>query len=348
MQAGYNPLIPQVDLPACINMKTASLLIGLLLSLGVSASVDSQAPVATSSDSNLKVILLGTAGGPTTNAQRLGISTLVLAGPEKLLFDCGRNLTTGMARLAIDPADVTKVFLTHLHSDHVVSLPELYLFPWASPGRSRALQVWGPDGTRRMVKHLQDAFSFDVHVRRDVDERLSADGIKIIATDIREGVVYEANGAKVTAFLVDHGPVKPAFGYRVDYRGRSVVMSGDTKPSDNLIKFSQGVDLLIHEVGRSKQDPALVGPPDEVLPPSRQTRGQIKTIAAHHTDGTEAGRVFERVKPKLAVFSHFNGVPAAILALVRQNYAGSVEVGEDLMTIDIGDAVSVHRPAPRP
>ena len=98
--------------------------------------VNSQEPIAISSDSNLKVILLGTAGGPTIDAQRLGISTLILAGPEKLLFDCGRGLTTGMARLAINPADVTKVFLTHLHSDHIVSLPELYLFPWASQGRA--------------------------------------------------------------------------------------------------------------------------------------------------------------------------------------------------------------------
>ena len=327
-------------------MKTLSILIGLLLSTGLSGRAEPQAPAAAVSDSNLKVILLGTAGGPTTNPQRLGISTLVLAGPEKLLFDCGRSLSTGMARLAINPADVTKVFLTHLHSDHIVSLPELYLFPWGSQGRSQPLQVWGPAGTRSMVKHLQEAFSFDVHIRRDVDEKFSADGIKVIATDIREGIVYEANGVRVTAFLVDHGPVKPAFGYRVDYRGHSVAMSGDTKPSDNLIKFSQGVDVLIHEAGRSKQEPAFVGPPDELLPNSRQTRGQGKTIAEHHTDGSEAGRVFERVKPKLAVFSHYNVVPAATLLLVRQSYAGPVEFGEDLMTIDIGDAVNVHRFVP--
>jgi ribonuclease Z len=328
-------------------MKSISIVIGLLLSIGVAGSADLQGPVATVSDSNLKVILLGTAGGPTTNAQRLGISTLVLAGPERLLFDCGRSVTTGMARLAINPADVTNVFLTHLHSDHIVSLPELYLFPWASQGRRLPLRVWGPEGTRSMARHLQDAFSFDVHVRRDVDEKLPAEGVKIIATDIREGIAYEANGVKVTAFVVDHGPVKPALGYRVDYRGHSVALSGDTRPSDNLIKFSQGVDVLIHEVGRSKQDPALAGPPDELLPGSRQTRGQAKTIADHHTDGGEAGRVFDRVKPKLAVFSHFNAAPAATLPLVRRSYAGPVEFGEDLMTIDIGATVDVHRFVPQ-
>jgi len=252
-----------------------------------------------------------------------------------------------MAALAINPADVTKVFLTHLHSDHIISLPELYLFPWASQGRNKPLQVWGPDGTRSMMKHLQEAFAFDIHIRRDVDEKFSAEGIKVLATDIREGVVYEANGVKVTAFLVDHRPVKPAFGFRVDYHGHSVVVSGDTRPSDNLIKFSQGVDLLIHEVGGWKQDPRLVGPPDEPYPDPgvRQTRREIIAINDHHTDGTEAGKVFQRVKPKLAVFSHATA-SAATLALVRQNYAGPVEFGEDLMTIEVGDTVSVHRFAP--
>jgi len=260
-------------------MKRTSILFGFLFLIGLRANAHSQ-EAAASSESKLKVILLGTAGGPTANAQRLGIGTLVLAGTEKLLFDCGRSITTGMVRLGINPADVTKVFVTHLHSDHVVSLPELYLFPWAQ-GRSVPLQVWGPEGTRAMMRHLQEAFEFDIHIRRDVDEKFSSEGIKVIATDIHQGVVYDANGVKVTAFYVDHGPVKPAFGYRVDYQGHSVVMSGDTKPSDNLVKYSQGIDVLIHEVARPKDDPALIGPPDELLPGSRQTRGQAKIIADH-------------------------------------------------------------------
>jgi len=212
-------------------MKAKSILLSALLLVSLRARVESQGLATTNGGSNLRVILLGTAGGPTFSAQRLGISTLILAGPEKLLFDCGRGLTTGMAAMAINPADVTKVFLTHLHSDHIVSLPELYLFSWASEGRNKPLQVWGPDGTRSMFKHLQEAFAFDIHIRRDVDLKHSAEGIKVFATDIREGVVHEANGVKVTAFLVDHGPVKPAFGFRVDYHGHSVVMSGDTRPS---------------------------------------------------------------------------------------------------------------------
>ena len=328
-------------------MKSMFAPVVLLLLMGPPVTVHTQELVATTNDSTMKVVLLGTRSGPAVDAQRLGISTLVLAGPEKLLFDCGRAMTTGMARLAINPADVTKVFLTHLHSDHIVSLPELVLFPWASQGRAAPVQVWGPDGTRSMVKHLLDAFSFDIHIRRDVDEKFSPEGIKVIANDIREGVVHEANGVKVTAFSVDHGPVKPAFGYRIDYQGHSVVISGDTKPSDSLVKFSQHVDVLIHELGQSKQDPRLTGPPDELIPNLGITRRQARTIVDHHTDAAEAGQVFERVQPRLAVFSHFpNVVPADALRLVRQSYAGRVEFGEDLMTIDIGSVVNTRRFAP--
>jgi ribonuclease Z len=316
----------------------------LLLLTGSDAAVHTQEKTATTGDSGFRVVLLGTRSGPSFDAQRLGISTLVLAGSEKLLFDCGRALTTGMARLAINPADVTKVFLTHLHSDHIVSLPELVLFPWASQGRNVPLQVWGPDGTRSMVKHLLEAFSSDIHIRRDVD---SPQGIRVIANDIREGVVHEANGVKVSAFFVDHGPVKPAFGYRVDYQDHSVVISGDTKPSDSLVKFSQNVDVLIHELGQSKQDPRLAGPPDELIPSLRLTRRQARTIADHHTDAAEAGQVFQRVQPKLAVFSHYpNIVPADAVRLITQSYAGRVEFGEDLMTIEIGSAINILRFTP--
>lgn len=323
-------------------MKTASMITVAVLLLAAPLNLAAtQNPSST--DAALRVLLLGTAGGPSFSADRLGISTLVVAGPERLLFDAGRSLTTGMTRLGISPADVTKVFLTHLHSDHIISVPELLLYPWASQGRRTPLQVWGPTGTRAMMDHLQEAFSYDIHVRRDVDERFPADGIKATSTDIREGVVYEANGVKVTAFLVDHAPIEPAFGYRVDYRGHSVVLSGDTKPSENLVKMAQGVDLLVHELGSWKQDPNLAGPPDELFPGSRQTKGQVQTIRNHHTDGVDAGRIFDRVKPKLALFSHYNVDPTATLLLVRQTYSGAVEFGEDLMTLEIGDSVTVTR-----
>jgi ribonuclease Z len=322
-------------------MRTA-VLTGILAAVLAAAPAAQPPAAAPSTGSDFKVILLGTAGGPTINRERLGISTLVMAGSDTLLFDAGRGLTFALARLSIPAATVTKIFLTHLHSDHIISLPELLLYPWAVQGRSVPLQIWGPEGTRAMTTHLTEAFAFDIHVRRDLDEKFPAEGVRMVATDIHEGVVYEASGVKVTAFLVDHGPVAPAYGYRVDYGGHSVVLSGDTRPTDNLVKFARGADVLIHELGGPKDDPALIGPPDELMPGSTITRRQLRSIAAHHTDAAEAARVFEEIKPKLAVFSHANRPAAETLATVKRTYAGRVEFGADLMTIEIGKDVTVR------
>src|SRR5262245_4841255 len=317
--------------------------IGLLLIVLIAAvrfGDSSRVQAAEAPDSKLKVILLGTGSGPAVDVVRYGISTLVVAGSEKLLFDCGRAASMRITQLGMRTSDINKVFLTHLHSDHIVGVPDLYLTGWI-PNRVTPFRIWGPDGTRAMMDNLQKAFAVDIHIRRDVDEKFSAEGIKVVATDIRQGVVYDTEGVKVTAFLVDHGPVKPAFGYRVDYNGHSVVMSGDTEPSDNVVTFAQGVDVLVHEVaGGLRDDSILQGPPNEVLP-NGATRAQARAARAHHTDPIEAGQIFARVKPKLAVFSH--GGTQATLPYVRQNYSGPVEVGEDMMTIDIGETVEVHR-----
>jgi ribonuclease Z len=322
-------------------MQAAVVVFGLLapLTMSVGAVVETRQ----TGESSLKVILLGTRGGPVIDPQHTGIGTLIVAGPERLLFDCGRGVPTAIARAGIAPRDITKVFITHLHSDHLVGLPELYLYPWASESRAAPFLVWGPTGTEAMMANLQKAFEFDIHVRRDVDETFSAEGIRVAATDVREGVVYDVNGVKVTAFFVDHAPVTPALGYRVDHQGHSVVLSGDTRPSENLVTFAKGADVLIHEAGTWKKDPRLAGPPDERFGDSRGTRRQVRTIAEHHTDPEEAGQIFARVTPKLALFSHYNPTPS-MLSLVRQHYAGPVELGEDGMTIEVGEAVTLSRP----
>ena len=127
----------------------------------------------------------------------------------------------------------SKLFITHLHADHIVGIPDLLLNSWMGPSQRKVpLEVWGPQGTGEMMRHLEAAFSFDIHVRRDIDEHISAEGIKVVAHDIQGGIVYEKNGVRITAFLVNHGPVKPAFGYRIDYTGHSIAFSGDTLPSD--------------------------------------------------------------------------------------------------------------------
>jgi ribonuclease Z len=285
---------------------------------------------------NLKVTLLGT-GYPDPRMDRFGPSILVEAGKEKLLFDCGRGAAQRLAQLNLSSAEVSALFLTHLHSDHVVGIPDFWLTGWIR-GRKTPLRVWGSVGTVQMMSHLEEAFSFDIHVRRDVDEKLPAQGVVTIAKDIEQGVIYESGGIKVTAFVVDHGPVKPALGYRVDFAGHSVVMSGDTRFSENLIKFAQGTDVLIHEV----IDPVAFSAGAPFLTPEQRL-----VVIEHHTTPEQAGTVFTRVQPKLAVYSHIvPGDTPNLIPQTRKTYSGPLEVGEDLMSIDIGEKIVVHRRGP--
>ncbi len=300
---------------------------GALLAFAISSLA---APAYTQ---NLKVTLLGT-GYPRPVMERFGPSILVEAGKEKMLFDCGRGATQRLYQLKVRFAEVTFLFLTHLHSDHIVGIPDLYLTGWIL-GRSTPLRVWGPAGTAEMMSHLEQAYQFDIHVRRDVDEQLPAEGVVIVAKDIEQGVVYQNGDLKVTAFTVDHAPIKPAFGYRVDYQGHSVVLSGDTKYSENLIRFSQGADVLIHEVLDSEAYRAS----DTPFSPEQKQK-----VMNHHTTPEQAGMVFSQVKPKLAVYSHIVPFDAPdLVAHTRKTYSGPLEVGEDLMSLEIGAKIEVRR-----
>jgi ribonuclease Z len=299
--------------------------------LYVLVAISLAAPAAHSQ--NFRVTLLGT-GNPRPVMRRFGPSILVEAGKEKLLFDCGRGATQRIYQLNIPFAGVTALFLTHLHSDHIVGIPDLYLTGWVM-GRANPLRVWGPAGTANMMSRLQQAYEFDIHVRRDVDEKLPAEGAVVVARDIDEGVAYQNGDLKVTAFAVDHGPVKPAFGYRIDFAGHSVVLSGDTRYSENLIKFSHGTDLLIHEV----LDTEAYAAADQIF-----SAEQKQKVIAHHTTPEQAGSIFSQVKPKLAVYSHI--VPVDVPELVahtRKTYSGPLEVGEDLMSFEVGEKLEVHR-----
>jgi ribonuclease Z len=289
---------------------------------------------------SLTVTLLGT-GIPRPDIDRFGPSILVEAGPAKLLFDCGRGASQRLWQRRLPLGAVNPVFFTHLHSDHVVGFPDLWLTGMMQvPHGQRAvpLQVFGPAGTAAMVAGLRQAYAWDLRVR----PASSGPGSDVVATDITEGVVYEQGGVKVTAFLVEHGAnLQPALGYRVDYGGHAVVLSGDTGFSENLIRFAQGADVVVHEVAAAPETP----------------QGEaVRYILSTHTQPEEAGRIFSRVKPALAVYSHIALLnfdpqvppvgPSDLLRRTRTTYAGRVEVGEDRMWITIGPQVTVHRVAP--
>lgn len=281
----------------------------------------------------LKVTLLGT-GTPTPRLSNFSASTLVEAGSEKLLFDFGRGATIRLYQKRVPLGALTAHFITHLHSDHVVGLPDVWLTGWlAVPYGSRKtpMVVFGPKGTVAMMENLTKAYSEDIRIRID-DEHLPPEGVAIAARDVEPGLVYDKNGVKVSAIAVNHGEkIKPSFGYVVEYDGKKVVLSGDTKYDERIAAAAKGADLLIHEV--AVIEPALL----ESFPTYRE-------IEAHHTSPEEAGRIFSHAAPKLAVYSHivFASVKPApdvpedvLIARTRATYSGPLLVGRDLTTFTI-------------
>lgn len=280
-----------------------------------------------------RVTLLGT-GIPDPKPDRYGSSTLVEAGGDKFVFDCGRGALQRISETGVDIKDANKLFLTHLHSDHTVGIPDLWLTPWIFGRWETPFRVWGPPGTEKMMKGLEQAYAFDLQIRPSHDV-LPPLGAKIVAIEIQqEGVVYEGAGVKITAFEVDHRPVKPSFGYRIDFEERSVVLSGDTNFSENLIKMAEGVDLLVHNVGAAR-------------PEDLKVSERYRNIMSLHAEPERAGEVFARVNPKLAVYTHmvlFRVGKEEVVRRTRKTYSGPLEVGEDLMSFDVGEAIRVNRP----
>jgi ribonuclease Z len=205
--------------------------------------------------------------------------------------------------------------------------------------RAAPFHVIGPTGAKNLMANLEKAYSADISIRT-VDEKLPPNGIAVAVDEFnKDGVVYEKNGVKVTAFEVDHGDaIKPAYGYRIDYKGRAVLISGDTRYNQNVIKYGTGVDLLIHETAIAR--------------PELMSNLFAQAIIAHHTSPHDVGRVFAQAKPKLAAYTHMSflsneKVPEPTLedlvAQTRETYQGPLEVGEDLTSFEIGDTVTVTR-----
>jgi ribonuclease Z len=308
-----------------------------LLALLLGATVSTQVKA----ESDFKVTLLGT-GTPIPDPDRFGPSTLVEAGNQKLLFDAGRGVPIRVRQLGFRESKIDVVFLTHYHSDHTSGIPDIWLTGWLGNNRQKPFRLIGPVGAKSLMANLESAYALDIKIRLE-DEKLPPEGIATVVEEFeKDGVVYDSDGVKVIAFTVDHGAaIKPAVGYRIEYKGHAVVISGDTRYDQNVIKYGTGVDLLIHEVC--------------VVRPELLSNPYIKRVVDHHTTPREAGQVFSLAKPKLAVYSHLvflasEKVPRAtvddIVAGTRETYDGPLQVGEDLMSFDIGDTVIVSQRKP--
>ena len=282
----------------------------------------------------LVVTLLGT-GAPAPQTERFGPAVLVEAGHQKLLFDAGRGVAQQVYELRQPFAEINKVFITHLHYDHVIGLPDLLMSGWVFQ-RDEPLEVWGPAGIGEHLGNLVSAYQADIQSRLAYTE-LSPQGIRYKAQLLSQGVVYEREGVKVTAFQVDHGDFKPAWGYRVDYEERSVVISGDTRYSKNLIKHARGVDLLIHEVAAASK--AL-----------REHNPRLGKVLAYHTSPEALAKVLTETSPRFAVLTHLVvfGVPDdELLEAVKRGHKTEVLIGRDLMAFDVGEVIRPYSRAQR-
>jgi ribonuclease Z len=293
------------------------------------------------SDKLFRVTLLGT-GVPIPSPDRFGPGILIEAGEQKLVIDAGRGITMRLFQLKIPLGKIDALFLTHFHSDHTSGLPDLWLTGWLEShfgGRRTPFNVIGPTGTLDLTSNLERAYAADIRIRID-DEQLRPEGISILTEEFSgDGMVYEKNGLRVIAFEVDHGDViKPAYGYRIEFDERCVVISGDTRYNENVVKYGTGADLLIHEVAAAR--PALMA------------EAYMQRIIGHHTTPRQAGLVFSRAQPRLAAYTHLvlpaseTILPATladIIAETRTTYTGPLEMGEDLMSFEIGPAITVRR-----
>lgn len=293
------------------------------------------------SRNDFRVTILGS-GTPTPRPDRFGPSVLVEAGDQKLVVDAGRGASIRLWQLKIPLGRIDALLITHFHSDHTSGIPDLWLTGWlATPWgqRTTPFRVIGPTGAKTLMSKLEEAYALDIDIRLR-DEKMPVEGIRTEVTEFdRDGVILEKDGLRVIAFEVDHGDViKPAFGYRFEYRGRVAVLSGDTRYHPNLVKYGTGADLLLHEVGAAR--PELLKIP------------AMKRILDHHTTPRDVASVFTQAKPKLAAYIHMvlpgtDAIPPVtvdeLLAETRRYYQGPLEIGMDLMSFDIADTVTVRR-----
>ena len=284
----------------------------------------------------MQVILLGT-GIPLPNPARGTAATLVIAGDQAMLVDTGRNCAVRLAQARI--GDVTAVLFTHYHSDHIAGFGEL-LVARGIAGAKQPLPVIGPPGARRVVDGFRMAYSLDESYRAAHHGKYwGTQGTKAKVSESSAGIVYDADGLKVTMFKVNHDPIDPAVGYRFDYQGKVVVVSGDTVKTEKMIEMSKDADLLVHEA-LDLQTINRIKPMLKRVDPRRAAL--LGDVVDYHTSTMDLAVIAREADVKKLVLTHL--VPSiAPLEAAEKNfirgmsdvYSGPIVVGRDGMTIDV-------------
>lgn len=280
----------------------------------------------------MKLTLLGT-GMPQPDVRRRGPSQVIESNGDLVLVDCGAGTLHRLLEAGYDGHRLRRIALTHLHSDHITGLADLLWAGWTQHWWESPPPIAGPPGTLQFVRRLIAAFEYDVHVRT-IDGGLQRSGIEPRVEEIEEGWIGPGDTWQLKAFRVDHSPVDQAFGFRVEAADAAMVVSGDTRRSENLIRHAQGADLLVHEVvWRHGMQAYIRSAPDETQ------RARRARILDYHTPADELGEMAVSAAVGHLVLSHIilpGGTPQDLEADVRTNYGGPLSVGEDLATFEIG------------
>jgi ribonuclease Z len=278
----------------------------------------------------IETILLGT-GSPMVDPDRAGPSTLVRAGDQTLLVDCGRGVLMRAAAIGIGAANITALLLTHLHSDHITDLSDVITTRWVTTFTRTPLPVIGPPGTGAVVAATLAALGPDIGYRiahhADITEPPA-----IEVHEFRGGVVWEQGGVTVLAAPTDHRPVEPTIGFRIEYDGASVVLAGDSVPCDSLDALAAGADALVHTVIRKD----LV----QLLPPQR-----IRDILDYHSSVQEAAATAARARVSTLILTHYVPPPTPgqeedWRALAATAFDGRIELGDDLHRVEVHPAAT--------
>jgi ribonuclease BN (tRNA processing enzyme) len=277
------------------------------------------------STSRTRVVILGT-GTPNADPDRSGPAVAVVVDGEAWLVDAGPGLVrraaaaqrNGVAALGADR--LKRVFITHLHSDHTLGLPDLVYTPWVLE-RQAPLQVYGPPGIASMMTHISAAWAADVRNRIDGLEPANETGHRVETTEVKPGIVYRDSLVTVRAFAVPHGDWDVAYGYRFETPDRTIVISGDTRASDAVVDACRGWDVLVHEVYSATRF--------NTRPPQWQ-----RYHARAHTSTTELADLARRARPGLLVLYHqlyWGSTDSDLIAELRAaGFTGRVESGRDL------------------
>ncbi|MBN1452294.1 MAG: MBL fold metallo-hydrolase [Anaerolineales bacterium] len=287
-------------------------------------------PLQGATDTNrTRVVLLGT-GNPNPDPMHSGCSIAIIVDDIPYIVDFGPGLIRKAAALSpryggtekgLAVEEFKTAFLTHLHSDHTAGYPDLLLTPWVM-GRDEPLEVFGPEGITEMTNHILAAYRQDIQYRLFGSEPINDQGWRVNTHEITEGTVYKDERIEVEAFLVQHGSWPNAYGFKFTTPERVIVISGDTAPCENIVKYAKGADLLLHEVYYKKG----FDQKDELWKEYHST---------HHTSTRELGELAKITKPELVVLYHilfWGATDEDLLQEIAEVYDGKVVVGKDLAT----------------